>query len=440
MAQFGDRAEVLAALGAAPGAGSAAAPAPLPLRRPGDDRASTTSRLPSYRAPFLVAVAVIASLCRRPRRLGDVRPARQRGRDPGRAAGREPAQDRRAPRGRHPRAAAGQGRATGSRQGQVVAHLDATQIRGAAGAARGATGSASPSTSGGSRPRRPGDRARPGGGAGGARRRSARGRSPRSRRSSTPGSARTSARSPRCGGRSTSSRAQRRRRAWPRRPPAERQLASWTEERALNAEAGREGRDAAAEAARDRPHHRARSRASATSSAGWRPRRTRTSPAPRPTSRPLQPAAAGRDRRAARPRRGARSAALAAPDPRRRRTCSSGATCARRRPAWWSTSTPSRPGAVVPSGAPVMDIVPDGDRLVASRRGCRSTRSTPCMSAGRRRSGSPPTGAPKAPVVDGEVIYVSADLHRGRARRLLLLRGARQPRPGEPGAAARTSR
>ena len=93
------------------------------------------------------------------------------------------------------------------------------------------------------------------------------------------------------------------------------------------------------------------------------------------------------------------------------------------------------PGAVVLSGAPVMEIVPDGDRLVASlrlpleldrhrpRRASRqgqAHRLSPREGAGGGWRGDLRLGRP----------------HRGRARRLLLLRGAGQPRPGEPGADA----
>ena len=67
------------------------------------------------------------------------------------------------------------------------------------------------------------------------------------------------------------------------------------------------------------------------------------------------------------------------------------------------------PGAVVLSGAPVMEIVPDGDRLVASLR-------LPLDSIDTVHVGRPAKvkltayRRAKGPVVDGEVIYVSADL------------------------------
>lgn len=67
------------------------------------------------------------------------------------------------------------------------------------------------------------------------------------------------------------------------------------------------------------------------------------------------------------------------------------------------------PGAVVLSGAPVMDIVPDGDRLVASIRLPLDAIDT--VHAGRKAKVKLTAyHRAKGPVVDGEVIYVSADL------------------------------
>ncbi len=67
------------------------------------------------------------------------------------------------------------------------------------------------------------------------------------------------------------------------------------------------------------------------------------------------------------------------------------------------------PGAVVPSGQPVMDIVPDGDRLVVEMRlppeaidSVHVGRKAQVRLTAYRRS--------DAPVLDGEVTYVSADL------------------------------
>ena len=67
------------------------------------------------------------------------------------------------------------------------------------------------------------------------------------------------------------------------------------------------------------------------------------------------------------------------------------------------------PGAVVPSGAPLMDIVPDADRLIASIRIPLEAIDT--VHVGRKaRVKLTAYHRAKGPVVDGEVIYVSADL------------------------------
>ena len=124
--------------------------------------------------------------------------------------------------------------------------------------------------------------------------------------------------------------------------------------------------------------HRARSKASATRTAASRGRGARGHRPRRGRHRDAAPAAAGRGRRAA--VRGAPQVAALDGQIRGAATCSSAASCARRRPAWWSRSARSRPGAVVGSGEPLMEIVPDGDRL-SSRRACRPMRSTPSMSA-----------------------------------------------------------
>ena len=87
------------------------------------------------------------------------------------------------------------------------------------------------------------------------------------------------------------------------------------------------------------------------------------------------------------------------------------------------------PGAVVPSGQPVMDIVPDGDPLVVETRlppeaidSVHVGRKAQVRLTAYRRS--------DAPVLDGEVTYVSADLFDGYAGRLSLFRRAGEPRPG----------
>lgn len=67
------------------------------------------------------------------------------------------------------------------------------------------------------------------------------------------------------------------------------------------------------------------------------------------------------------------------------------------------------PGAVVPSGAPVMEIVPDADRLIASFRIPLDAIDT--VHVGRKaRVKLTAYHRAKGPIVAGEVIYVSADL------------------------------
>jgi HlyD family secretion protein len=67
------------------------------------------------------------------------------------------------------------------------------------------------------------------------------------------------------------------------------------------------------------------------------------------------------------------------------------------------------PGAVVPTGEPLMDIVPDADRLIASIRIPLDAIDT--VHVGRKaRVKLTAYHAAKGPVIDGEVIYVSADL------------------------------
>ncbi|HVH01963.1 MAG TPA: HlyD family type I secretion periplasmic adaptor subunit [Amaricoccus sp.] len=67
------------------------------------------------------------------------------------------------------------------------------------------------------------------------------------------------------------------------------------------------------------------------------------------------------------------------------------------------------PGAVVPTGAPLMDIVPDADRLIASIRIPLDAIDT--VHVGRKaRVKLTAYHRAKGPVVEGEVIYVSADL------------------------------
>ncbi len=67
------------------------------------------------------------------------------------------------------------------------------------------------------------------------------------------------------------------------------------------------------------------------------------------------------------------------------------------------------PGAVIRSGAPVMDIVPDQDRLIAEVR--LPPEAIDTVHVGRTaRVKLTAYRRAKAPVVDGEVIFVSADL------------------------------
>jgi len=64
---------------------------------------------------------------------------------------------------------------------------------------------------------------------------------------------------------------------------------------------------------------------------------------------------------------------------------------------------------VVPTGAPLMDIVPDADRLIASIRIPLDAIDT--VHVGRKaRVKLTAYHRAKGPVVEGEVIYVSADL------------------------------
>ena len=67
------------------------------------------------------------------------------------------------------------------------------------------------------------------------------------------------------------------------------------------------------------------------------------------------------------------------------------------------------PGAVIHSGDPVMDIVPDGDRLVVETR--LSPDAIDTVYVGRHAKVKLTAfHRTKGPVVDGEVIFVSADL------------------------------
>lgn len=67
------------------------------------------------------------------------------------------------------------------------------------------------------------------------------------------------------------------------------------------------------------------------------------------------------------------------------------------------------PGAIVGSGVPLMEIVPDGDRLIAEIRLDPDTIDT--VHVGREaRVRLVAYKRAKAPTIDGEVIYVSADL------------------------------
>ena len=80
-----------------------------------------------------------------------------------------------------------------------------------------------------------------------------------------------------------------------------------------------------------------------------------------------------------------------------------------RSPASSSTSPPSRPGAIVGSGVPLMEIIPDGDRLIAEARLDPDTIDT--VHVGREaRVRLTAYKRAKAPTIMGEVIYVSADL------------------------------
>jgi HlyD family secretion protein len=90
-------------------------------------------------------------------------------------------------------------------------------------------------------------------------------------------------------------------------------------------------------------------------------------------------------------------------------TCWSATTCARPQAGVVVNIRTVTPGAVVASGAPLMEIVPDGDRLIALAQ--LPPEAIDTVHVGRtalvrliayRRA--------TAPVVDGEVIYVSADL------------------------------
>ena len=249
-------------------------------------------------------------------------------------------------------------------------------------------------------------------------------RSPPRPASSTPASAPTTARSPRLERQidQLAAEAAGERRPRPLRRAPARQLAGRARPKAASLVA--KGATPAPEAPRARPQHRPRR---GRPRRGPRPRRRRRpsrSPAPASTSRRCASSAWSRSARssprtaAASPRSRARSAA--------RPTSSSATACARRSPASSSTSPPSRPGAIVGSGVPLMEIIPDGDRLIAEARlAPRRHRHRPR----RPRGAGPPHRLQARQGADdhGRGHLRLGRPPRGRARRLDLLRGPRQP-------------
>ena len=188
------------------------------------------------------------------------------------------------------------------------------------------------------------------------------------------------------------------------------------------------GATAAAEAARARPHHRAARGRARRAPRPDRRRRARTSPAPRSRSRRSRQQRlveiAERLVREPPPARRRRQ-----PGARRRRTCWSGSNLRAPQAGLVVDIHIVTPGAVIGSGVPLMEIVPDGDRLVVETR-------LPPEAIDTVHVGRPATvrltayKRAKAPTVDGEVIYVSADLLEDERDGTTYFDAARQPRPG----------
>ena len=87
------------------------------------------------------------------------------------------------------------------------------------------------------------------------------------------------------------------------------------------------------------------------------------------------------------------------------------------------------PGAVIRSGDPLMDIVPDGDRLVVETRLPLDAIDTVYVGRTAKVKLTAYHRA-KGPVVKGEVIYVSADLLEDERDGSSYFERSGQPRPG----------
>ena len=291
-------------------------------------------------------------------------------------------------------------------EGQVVALLDATQVRAQLAQLEGAAAGAllrhlAAGGGGGGR-----GRARSGGGAGGGRRRRRR----RSGRSSRRGSGRMWRRSPRCGAQIDQLRAQIVA-SKAQAQAAERQLASWTEERALNLKLVEKGATP-----RQKLLEFDRTIASLEGQ--------------RDAQRGLAPAAtediarAETDIETLEQQRLVEIGQRLAEARRQVEALASQIVAARDVVARSELRAPQAgvvvhvyivtPGAVVPSGQPVMDIVPDGDPLVVETR--LPPEAIDTVHVGRKAQVRLTAyRRADAPVLDGEVIYVSADLSRIRA-------------------------